>query len=436
MGPRSVRLAALLGVLLLPVACGGDAGRISAGSGPETTAAEGDVTVDAAVCDALGAEEPPENLGELLPAEFGPAAEVVESFAALGGSTDGGADAAAVERLADALGADGAGDALIRLGDALAAGCGDEQIPLVFGQLGGAAELVAVERDDDYCAALEPALGPGSSAQDDARLRAAIEVAPAAHRDALERVEGLLADDSPPADEAGLVEVASSFIGIGLYAEARCGIADAFAQMMIGVAFLGLGPSSGGSAGSEGADRSGAGTAVEPEAADPSGAAAAVPAALDVAFGAVRVDLEEDGKYLASVVAPEGWVRNTSFNVTFDPPEGAGFGFLTSLEVGAGCDGVCEATDWESRVRGPEGYLTSRLEGWSVTEDRAPEGSAGAVITASQEDGSALVVVLRWDDAADRYFQCVADLASEDAALAPAMLAACEASRPGWIAVG
>ena len=41
----------------------------------------------------------------------------------------------------------------------------------------------------------------------------------------------------------------------------------------------------------------------------------------------------------------------------------------------------------------------------------------------------------RWDDTAARYFECEVDLDEENAAALPAFLAACEASRPGWITV-
>ena len=52
-----------------------------------------------------------------------------------------------------------------------------------------------------------------------------------------------------------------------------------------------------------------------------------------------------------------------------EPPDGAPFGFFTSMSLASGCDGMCEVTDWEQRLRGPEGYLTNWASDgfWSPT---------------------------------------------------------------------
>ena len=68
-------------------------------------------------------------------------------------------------------------------------------------------------------------------------------------------------------------------------------------------------------------------------------------------------------------------------------------------------------------------------------EDRTPEGSAGAVIRSADESGDIRSLVIRWDDETDRYFECSITLSAENAEYEPALLAACESSRPGWITV-
>jgi hypothetical protein len=238
--------------------------------------------------------------------------------------------------------------------------------------------------------------------------------------------------EDPPTGEAAN-DTARAFMGIGLYAEVRCGVKDAFAQMMIGAAFMGMADDLSNGSGSGSGESSDA-TGTEPPEADAAAAQSLAPAGLT--FEAKRVDLEEDGRYLASVVVPVGWELDSGFNVSFDPPSESGFGFFTSLEVGAGCDGSCEATDWEARLRAPEGYLTNATADRTVSDERVLTAPAGVAVTATGSDGDIRVIVLRWDNAADRYFQCVAELDADDAALAPSMVAACEASRPGWFAVG
>ena len=121
--------------------------------------------------------------------------------------------------------------------------------------------------------------------------------------------------------------------------------------------------------------------------------------------------------------------------VAFEPPSDEDLGFFTKMSVETGCDGMCEPTDWEKRLNGPDGFLTLQTKDVDVVEQRSTKGSDGTVLITEDSFGTN-VLVLRWDDSADHFFQCEADLDEDDANLAEAFTAACEASLPDWFPVG
>ncbi len=172
---------------------------------------------------------------------------------------------------------------------------------------------------------------------------------------------------------------------------------------------------------------------------DATAANEAVPAGMELEFESNNFDLDEDGDSSASLVAPIGWSSRVFIGVQFEPEADAELGFFTRMKVDAGCDGLCGATDWEERLTGPDGYLTmldeGGDEGGNVVERRGVTGSAGAVRIVEDSFGTT-VIVLRWDDAADHYFQCEAMLDDGAEELAEAFEAACLASRPDWFEVG
>ena len=95
---------------------------------------------------------------------------------------------------------------------------------------------------------------------------------------------------------------------------------------------------------------------------------------------------------------------------------------------------MCEATDWEARLRGEDGYLSSYIEGHDGAE-RAVTGSAGTAIVTTTDSGAS-ILVMRWDDTVDKYFTCEVELEDSEVALVAAFTAACEAARPAWFPVG
>ena len=161
----------------------------------------------------------------------------------------------------------------------------------------------------------------------------------------------------------------------------------------------------------------------------------AVPAGMELEFESANFDLDENGDASASLVAPIGWSSRVFTGVQFEPEADAALGFFTRMKVDAGCDGLCEVTDWEERLTGPDGYLTMLDEGDNVVERRDVTGSAGVVRIVEDTFGTT-VIVLRWDDSADHYFQCEAILDDGAQELAEAFEAACLASRPDWFEVG
>ncbi len=161
----------------------------------------------------------------------------------------------------------------------------------------------------------------------------------------------------------------------------------------------------------------------------------AVPTGTELTFESDNFDLDEDGDHSASLVAPVGWNSRLFIGVEFEPEPDAGLGFFTTMKVSAGCDGLCEVTDWEDRLTGPDGYLTMLDDGGSVVDRRDVDGSEGVVLTTEDSFGTS-VIVLRWDDAADHYFECEATLDDGAEDLASAFEAACLASRPDWSPVG
>jgi len=149
-------------------------------------------------------------------------------------------------------------------------------------------------------------------------------------------------------------------------------------------------------------------------------------------FGVREVELDDDSEdYPASIVVPDGWEIDTFIEMSVEPPSGSDVGFFTEMGFRAGCSGSCEATDWEARLRGTDGALAALAVLEDYDERPTTEGD-GVVVTGIGGLSKPTAVVFRWDDSADRFFRCKADLDRDDADLLPAFVAACEASRPGW----
>ncbi len=290
-------------------------------------------------------------------------------------------------------------------------------------------KIGAVEAKPDYCEQLAVVVALDSDdAQSETAIEAAIGVAPDEHAEALATLQALVAtqDGSFPAG-IDQTQAFAAMAGLGLYAEARCGAEGAFATMLFAAAFLSAFEDTGGLSGTPAT-----GLGLAPNPADPAAANAAVPSTFGLTFDVIEIDLEDDGDYLVSAVVPTGWERDDSFfGTVFEAPDD--FGFFTKLTLDTGCDGMCEATDWDARLNGDDGFIALYRESGDLIVDRATTGTPGVVLAKPGFSDGVEGRVIRWDNATDRYFVCDFELDSDDVGLVDAFVAACEAAQPGWI---
>ncbi len=394
------------------------------GSAP-TTSGEADVRFTVDDCALLDRDEPPPDLADRVPPAYADATQLLMDLTATFGPDEWSISPDLIDRLA---GPDTAG-AFSDLAGAVERDCGPSESVDGFRAYSQIAELAAPAAQSDYCDQLAVALSLESNdeASTDA-LSAAIALAPPEHTSALATVQQARGPGiDEPADPSLATQTLIAAAGLGLYNEARCGVAGSFATMLFAGVLL---SASGGSAsGSGGGTPAGLGTAPIP--AQPAAATAAIPRGSDLAFEVIEIDLKDDGDYLVSAVVPVGWERNDSvFGARFEPVEG--FGIFSRISIDSGCDGTCQVTDWESRLTSPDGYVTRfRSEGLIV--DRPTEGSPGIVMTKPGFSDGIEGIVVRWDDTTDRYFTCSFELDEQDIDYVDAFTAACEAARPGWI---
>ena len=435
---RSIVGLAVLSVLLIAAGCGDSDGTIQASS-PPTSEVDGSrpgaqVELSDEFCAVLDSPDAPTNLADLAPEGYEDASAALVLLAQVfDDSTSQGPAGPRLAKVADALGAEGIDTDLADLAASAAApgSCASADSAALLGSFSVVARFAQADALDDYCALLDGGFGAASDGQepDPAAWAAA---APPEHRDALEGLDELMAQDQPGAD--AVATASGTFFGLGLYAEARCGIDGAFSNAAVAGAMFGVAAGSGGVSGGSDDPSSDASASAEPSAADASAAQALVPAGDDLAFVTEVVALQDDDSFRASLVVPDGWDVDTGFDRTYEPPTGSGLSIFTELAFSAGCDGMCEATTWEPRLRGPDGYLTAFV-GDATADERPVAGSNGTVVVVRDDDGSVKAAVLRWDDSQPRYFQCTVSLESDQAVWLDAFVAACESSRPGWITV-
>ncbi len=433
MPPRSsvvrvlVAPVALLTGSLVVSGCGGsDDGKVTAKSAATSTRLDSN-DFDNALCDEFeNSDGPSDELRAALPDRFDEAMVTLEAVIASLDEMDNNEAEELNKELTRLLTAKATGEQLGELAEFVEAECGESEGLTAIAGMAEAAVVGAADADDEYCALLAEGFASGSgdgesglTSQDE--LERLLEVAPAEHHDALRSLESLAASDDPGASD----EAFGTLLGLGAYSEERCDIDGALAQMLLGALMVGIGGGGGGPT-----------TTVDPadvRSADVSSANAALPSGSGIEFEMRSADLEEDGEYVASVVVPVGWEAETNFDTSFTPPSGSSSGLFTSIDIGAGCDGVCEANDWETRLRGTDGYLSSWMAAHPSARELPIAGSEGVVLTSTADEAVALV--LRWDDGADKYLKCEVELDDDRADLIPAFVAACEAARPAWFVV-
>ncbi len=418
---RTIGAAASMAVLATLGACGDDnaAPASAPSSAPASTSAAGAGTeLSAEFCTELGRETPTSQFVESAPEQLREGAAAVVAFADALSSQEPNPDVAT--ELADTLGADGVAEQIDQLATAAVEQCEATEGVEVLPQIATAAVFAGGTADGPYCDALRTEFADPS---EQPAVESLVDLAPAEQREALEQL-------ASSTGTGGVGANLGALLGLGLYAEARCDIDGAFGMMFLASAFAGEATGSGSGSGGE----STAGNRPDPADATPANAAGA--GGTNLTFTVQEVALtDEPDTYLASIVAPEGWKDDPDGSGGFttsgsDGPSGQ-FGLFDEMAFRAGCDGTCEPKDWAAEL----GPITERFQGFTVTEERSVEGSDGRVLTLQDSSGGVTGLVQRWDDDVARYFECQVDLDEQNAAALPAFLAACEASRPGWITV-
>ena len=395
---------------------------------PPSIPGDSDAMFTAEVCALLDQDEPPPDLADRMPSAYADATRLLVDLTDTFGPDEWLIPQDVIDRF---VGPDTAG-AFSALADAMERDCGPSESVEGFRAYSQISELGALDARPRYCDQLAVALSFESDdeASTDA-LSAAIALAPPEHASALATIQQVRGPEVDQlADPSFATQTLVAAAGLGLYNEARCGVTGSFATMLFTGAFL---SASGGSAGGLGGG-SPPRLGTPPMPAQPETANAAVPLGSDLTFEVIEIDLKDDGDYLVSAVVPTGWERNDSlFGTRLEPVEG--FGIFTKMTIDTGCDGMCQVTDWEARLNGPEGYV-SQFRSEDLIVDRPTEGTPGVVMTKPGFSDGIEGIVIRWDDTADRYFKCSFELDESDIDKVDAFTAACEAARPGWITGG
>lgn len=417
----------LVAAALLLSACGGGSGSISM-KGPATGGggATGGELSDQLCADFDDPDGPSDELIAALPDRFAPSVEAIEVFTATGEAE------MSASALIDALSVAGLDENLRELSAYAEEQCGPTEGGAQIAAIADAAVIAREPKDDEYCDALAGFVDPESSEPPTADAIDAIrELAPESHAPAFDAFERMMTGATSEEESNGLLGL---MLGLGAYAEGTCGVADALAQFAIAAAFAGMSDGTGGPGGTADVTTTTIDLTTSP--ADPAAANGAASAAgASVLFGPFPIQLEEDDPaYKVSAIVPASWELDDTFGVEFSPPAGSGESIFTSIRFDTGCDGLCAPTAWDERLRGDDGAIGQFLANYPAATERPVAGSAGVVlVSANPEDPAAKVI--RWDDATPKYFVCTVDLDSAAAAMLDALTAACESSRPAWIAV-
>jgi hypothetical protein len=299
------------------------------------------------------------------------------------------------------------------------------------------ARLVAVPNDDDYCDAVRSAIVSDDRPARDV-VDSVVTASPAAHRPFWKAIAQAASESFSDVSEADGAVLARDAGGVGLYAEDVCGVPDAFVKLQLFGAFADIGSSLGADEGEGGLDDDPSTSEPAPThpngtapAADPAAATAALPAGSPITFEVATIAVDDDGEEVVSIPLPKGWAPSGVIGYSSKPPDDSDLGFWTEIEVDSGCDGVCEATDWPARLRGPDGAMAAALANDGATERPTADG-AGVVVTHADGFGRH-AAVFRWNNAASRYFRCTATVDEEADSLFDALVAACESARAGWL---
>ncbi len=144
--------------------------------------------------------------------------------------------------------------------------------------------------------------------------------------------------------------------------------------------------------------------------------------------------IANDDAKIAIAVAPDLWKISTDdVGVDIIPIPGEGVELDTLMTIEAVCVGFCDRQDWSDYIYNDEFSPFTVSGDATVLADEALPQPEGRSLVAEQPDGSADIIVARWNDKATHFFLCRLQLQPEDVALVDAFSAACEAAIPLWL---
>ncbi len=130
-----------------------------------------------------------------------------------------------------------------------------------------------------------------------------------------------------------------------------------------------------------------------------------------------------------ALTVPTGWTVGV-IPGRFKPPDDAKLGFMTQFGAGGNCDGMCEPKDWKATADKVE-FAQFKSGSFSIIKDEPLTNPEGRLVVASADGGKRLyLVVARWKDGAERYFNCRATLEESALKLLPALELACKKAQP------
>lgn len=394
-------IAVVLTLVVTATACGDDGG---GGTAPVPAG-------DPAMCAQLDADSPDAGFVDAVPTRYRSLAETLVDFA------EEEADFGEDDGMREMLSPPGVAGEFRGLADVVAATCDDEEAAGGLRDFATMAEMGAAAASTDYCDLLSDSLDADDSDSVPAALRAG---APAMHVAAYDLIERAATGDAEAVGSIG-----AALGGLGLYLENQCGQDGAFMEFFLIGALAGAFASTG-----DGGGRSAVDPTTEPGEVDLAAVEAVVPAGTAIAFSTPSFALADDGDYVVRAAVPVGWEQSEPFlGVSFEP-QGDDFDFFTELQFDAGCDGLCEVTDWEARLTGPDGFLTRTRERGEIRRDESI--ADGVLLVSDGFAGGIDVRVIRWNDEAERYLSCEAELGEDDVSLVDVFIAVCTTAVPGW----
>lgn len=155
---------------------------------------------------------------------------------------------------------------------------------------------------------------------------------------------------------------------------------------------------------------------------DVAGVNALVPADLKAKLVFEKTDaVEQLGHHLRTytLAAPKGWTPKMQGFASLKG--GDELGFLTSLDLGNNCDGMCAPKDWAATS---DKALFSQFAKDTVIKD---EKKPNSHLLISERDTTTFVAYAWWANGARRYHSCLVTLEKQVSAAAPAFEKACQA---------